>query len=181
MPLPQKSEENAQRGDNLRINHEIRSSQVRLIDQDGEMIGVVSLSQALHEAESRGLDLVEISPQASPPVCKVLDYGRYKYDQQKKKTEARKKQKTVEVKEIQVRPMINDHDFDVKCKAIQRFLGEGDRVKITLRFRGRELSHQSIGIAVLERIKKECELLAKIEFEPKLEGKQLIMIFSPKA
>jgi translation initiation factor IF-3 len=154
-----------------RINDEIRVPQVRLIDDAGEMIGVMSAREALIRAYDLGLDLVEISPNAVPPVCKILDYGKYKYEQQKKANEARKKQKVVEIKEIKVRPNIDDHDYDVKMKQMKNFIGEGDKVKVTLRFRGREMAHQELGVKVLERIRSDLTELVKVEQMPKLENR----------
>lgn len=142
------------------------------------MIGVVSIREALAAADEAGLDLVEISPNAEPPVCKILDYGKFKYEQQKKANEARKKQKVIEVKELKLRPMIEDHDYQVKLRAAQKFLEEGDKVKFTLRFRGRELAHQELGLAVLKRMKEDLSLLSKVEQEPKMEGRQMIMMLS---
>ena len=163
-----------------RINDEIRVPQVRLIDDAGEMIGVMSAREALIRAYDLGLDLVEISPNAVPPVCKILDYGKYKYEQQKKANEARKKQKVVEIKEIKVRPNIDDHDYDVKMKQMKNFIGEGDKVKVTLRFRGREMAHQELGVKVLERIRSDLNELVKVEQMPKLENRQMVMVVSPK-
>ena len=163
-----------------RINDEIRVPQVRLIDDAGEMIGVMSAREALIRAYDVGLDLVEISPNAVPPVCKILDYGKYKYEQQKKANEARKKQKVVEIKEIKVRPNIDDHDYDVKMKQMKNFIGEGDKVKVTLRFRGREMAHQELGVKVLERIRSDLNELVKVEQMPKLENRQMVMVVSPK-
>ena len=163
-----------------RINDEIRVPQVRLIDDAGEMIGVMSAREALIRAYDLGLDLVEISPNAVPPVCKILDYGKYKYEQQKKANEARKKQKVVEIKEIKVRPNIDDHDYDVKMKQMKNFIGEGDKVKVTLRFRGREMAHQELGVKVLERIRSDLIELVKVEQMPKLENRQMVMVISPK-
>lgn len=163
-----------------RINDEIRVPQVRLIDDAGEMIGVMSAREALIRAYDVGLDLVEISPNAVPPVCKILDYGKYKYEQQKKANEARKKQKVVEIKEIKVRPNIDDHDYDVKMKQMRNFIGEGDKVKVTLRFRGREMAHQELGVKVLERIRSDLIELVKVEQMPKLENRQMVMVISPK-
>lgn len=163
-----------------RINDEIRVPQVRLIDDAGEMIGVMSAREALIRAYDLGLDLVEISPNAVPPVCKILDYGKYKYEQQKKANEARKKQKVVEIKEIKVRPNIDDHDYDVKMKQMKNFIGEGDKVKVTLRFRGREMAHQELGVKVLERIRSDLTELVKVEQMPKLENRQMVMVISPK-
>ena len=163
-----------------RINDEIRVPQVRLIDDAGEMIGVMSAREALIRAYDVGLDLVEISPNAVPPVCKILDYGKYKYEQQKKANEARKKQKVVEIKEIKVRPNIDDHDYEVKMKQMKNFIGEGDKVKVTLRFRGREMAHQELGVKVLERIRNDLTELVKVEQMPKLENRQMVMVVSPK-
>jgi translation initiation factor IF-3 len=163
-----------------RINDEIRVPQVRLIDDAGEMMGVMSAREALIRAYDLGLDLVEISPNAVPPVCKILDYGKYKYEQQKKANEARKKQKIVEIKEIKVRPNIDDHDYDVKMRQMKNFIGEGDKVKVTLRFRGREMAHQELGVKVLERIRNDLTELVKVEQMPKLENRQMVMVVSPK-
>ncbi|EHM02573.1 translation initiation factor IF-3 [Acetobacteraceae bacterium AT-5844] len=162
------------------MNEEIRVPQVRLIDEDGEMIGVMSAREALLRAYDAGMDLLEISPNAVPPVCKITDYGKYKYEQQKKANEARKKQKIVEIKEIKVRPNIDDHDYDVKMRAAKGFLEEGDKVKVTLRFRGREMAHQDLGVKVLERIRTELGELAKVEQMPRLENRQMIMVLAPK-
>ncbi|WP_232818344.1 translation initiation factor IF-3 [Elioraea thermophila] len=163
-----------------RVNEEIRIPQVRLIGPDGEMIGVVPTREALWRAREMGLDLVEISPNADPPVCKILDFGKYKYEQQKKKSEARKKQKIVEVKEIKIRPNIDDHDYDVKMRQAKGFIQEGDKVKVTLRFRGRELAHIDLGMKVLERVKNELEPIAKVEQMPRMENKQMIMVLTPR-
>jgi translation initiation factor IF-3 len=163
-----------------RVNEEIRVPQVRLIDQNGEMVGVLSTREALIRAYDAGLDLVEISPNAVPPVCKVLDYGKYKYEQQKKANEARKKQKTVEIKEIKVRPNIDDHDYEVKMKQMKGFIGEGDKVKVTLRFRGREMAHQDLGLKVLERIRADLGDAIKVEQMPRLENRQMIMVLAPR-
>jgi translation initiation factor IF-3 len=166
--------------DGPRVNEDIRVPQVRLIDQDGEMVGVMSARDALMRAYDAGLDLLEISPNAVPPVVKILDYGKYKYEQQKKANEARKKQKTVEIKEVKVRPNIDDHDYDVKMRAMKSFIGEGDKVKVTLRFRGREMAHQDLGIKVLERIRNELGDAIKVEQMPRLENRQMIMVLAPK-
>jgi len=154
--------------------------QVRLIDQNGEMLGVMSTREALARAYDAGLDLLEVSPNAVPPVCKILDYGKYKYEQQKKANEARKKQKTVEIKEVKVRPNIDDHDYDVKMRAMKSFIEEGDKVKVTLRFRGREMAHQDLGIKVLERIRGDLGDSIKVEQMPRLENRQMIMVLAPK-
>jgi translation initiation factor IF-3 len=153
---------------------------VRLIDQHGEMQGVMTAREALIRAYDVGLDLVEISPNAVPPVCKILDYGKYKYEQQKKANEARKKQKVVELKEIKVRPNIDDHDYDVKMRQMKTFISEGDKVKVTLRFRGREMAHQDLGVKVLDRIRTELAETTKVEQFPRLENRQMIMVLAPK-
>jgi len=162
------------------INDAIRAREVRLIDEAGQNVGVVSKLDAMERATQAGLDLVEISPDAQPPVCKILDYGKFKYQEQKKAAEARKNQKIVEIKEIKMRPGIDDHDYDVKMRSMQRFFEEGDKVKVTLRFRGREMAHQHLGMEVLKRVKTDTEQLAKVESEPRLEGKQMVMVLAPK-
>jgi len=144
------------------------------------MVGVVPVRQALQLAEEAGLDLVEISPNADPPVCKILDFGKFKYAAQKKRNEARKKQKVIEIKEIKMRPGIDDHDYDVKMRAARRFLEEGDKVKVTLRFRGREMVHQELGAKVLDRVRDDLDALAKVEQFPRLEGRQMVMVIAPK-
>lgn len=166
--------------DGPRVNEEIRVPQVRLIDQDGEMQGVMSTREALQRAFSVGLDLAEISPNADPPVVKILDYGKFKYEQQKKKNEAKKKQRVIEIKEIKVRPNIDENDYQVKMRAMKSFIEEGDKVKVTLRFRGREMAHQDIGIKVLERIRNELETQTKVEQMPRLENRQMIMVLAPR-
>ncbi|MGD9669111.1 MAG: translation initiation factor IF-3 [Hyphomicrobiaceae bacterium] len=163
-----------------RINDQIRVREVRLIDENGDNVGVVSRFDAMQRAEQAGLDLVEISPDAEPPVCKIMDYGKFKFEQQKKAAEARKKQKIVEIKEIKMRPAIDDHDYDVKLRAIKRFFEEGDKVKVTLRFRGREMAHQELGMKVLQRVKAELEGISKVESEPRLEGRQMVMVLAPR-
>jgi translation initiation factor IF-3 len=163
-----------------RINQDIRVREVRLIDENGDNVGVVPIADALARAMAAGLDLVEISPDASPPVTKVLDYGKYKYQEQKKAAEARKRQKIVEIKEIKMRPSIDDHDYDVKMRSMKRFFDDGDKVKVTLRFRGRELSHQELGWQVLQRVKADTEPLAKVESEPRMEGRQMVMVLAPR-
>ncbi|MBV9970759.1 MAG: translation initiation factor IF-3 [Xanthobacteraceae bacterium] len=166
--------------DGPRVNEDIRVREVHLIDKDGSNRGNVSISEALAIAQEAGLDLVEISPNATPPVCKLLDFGKYKFQEQKKQAEARKKQKVVEVKEIKFRPMIDDHDYDVKMRAMQRFFEEGDKVKVTLRFRGREMAHQELGARLLERVKGDTDKLAKVEMDARFEGRQMIMILAPR-
>ena len=166
--------------DGPRVNEEIRVPLVRLIDQDGEMQGVMSARDAVLRAYAVGLDLLEISPNADPPVCKILDFGKYKYELQKKKNEAKKKQKVIEIKEIKVRPNIDENDYQVKMRAMKSFIEEGDKVKVTLRFRGREMAHQDIGIRVLERIRAELDLTTKVEQMPRMENRQMVMVLSPK-
>jgi translation initiation factor IF-3 len=165
--------------DEPRINNQIRAEKIRLVDANGDMVGVVNVPEGLRLAREAGLDLVEVSPNAAPPVCKILDYGKYKYEQQKKAAEARKKQKIVVVKEVKLRPGIDKHDLEVKMKAVHKFLEEGDKVKLTLRFRGREMSHQDIGMKLLEKIREDLGATVKVEHEPRLEGRQVIMIVSP--
>lgn len=153
---------------------------IRLIGSDGENVGVVSLRDALDRAYMAGLDLIEISPNADPPVCKILNYGKFKYENQKKRNEAKKKQKVIEVKEIKLRPNIEDHDYDVKMRSMRRFLDEGDKVKVTLRFRGREMAHQDLGITVLDRVRDGLSDMGKVEQVPKMEGRQMVMVIAPK-
>ena len=169
-----------QKEEGHRINHRIEAREVRLIAADGQNVGVVPIRQALMMAEEAALDLVELSPDAKPPVAKILDYGKYKYQEQKKQAEARKKQKIIEIKEIKMRPMIDDHDYDVKMRAIRRFFEEGDKVKVTLRFRGREMAHQELGTRLLNRVKDDTTKMAKIESEPRMEGRQMVMILTPR-
>jgi translation initiation factor IF-3 len=166
--------------DGPRINEDIRVREVHLIDKDGHNLGNVVISEALAKAQEAGLDLVEISPNATPPVVKILDYGKYKYQEQKKQAEARKKQKVVEVKEVKFRPMIDDHDYDVKMRSMHRFFEEGDKVKVTLRFRGREMAHQELGVQLLNRLKEDTSKLAKVESEPRVEGRQMVMVLAPR-
>ena len=166
--------------DGPRVNEEIRTPQVRLIDELGEMQGVMSARDALLRAFSVGLDLLEISPNAEPPVVKILDYGKFKYEQQKKKNEARKKQKVIEIKEVKVRPNIDENDYQVKLRAMRSFIEEGDKVKVTLRFRGREMAHQDLGVKVLERIRTDMDERTKVEQMPRMENRQMIMVLSPR-
>ena len=163
-----------------RVNESIESPTIRLVDADGEMVGVVSAAEGLEMAAEVGLDLVEISPNADPPVCKILDYGKYKYIEQKKRNEARKKQKVIEVKELKMRPGIEEHDYQVKMRSMMRFLGDGDKVKVTIRFRGREMAHQNLGVRVLERIQQDVDEVAKVEQFPKSEGRMMTMVIAPK-
>jgi translation initiation factor IF-3 len=168
------------RDEGPRANDTIQTDPVLLIDQLGENHGVTPLGEALAMAEAAGLDLVEVSPTARPPVCKILDLGKYKYQAQKKAAEARKKQKTIEIKEIKMRPNIDTHDYDVKMRAMRRFFDEGDKVKVTLRFRGREMAHTELGMLLLDRVKADIDEVAKVELEPKLEGRQMVMVLAPK-
>lgn len=165
--------------DETRVNDHIRVPKVRVIDEDGEMLGVMATRAAIERAQESGLDLVEVSPNAEPPVCKILDYGKFRYQQQKKKNEAKKKQKTIEIKELKLRPSIEEHDLGVKLRAANRFLENGDKVKFTLRFRGREMAHQQLGMKVMNRVKAELEGKIRIDQEPKLEGNQMMMMVSP--
>jgi translation initiation factor IF-3 len=166
--------------DGPRVNQEITSPRVRLVDERGEMIGVVPRNEALTRAAEAGLDLVEVAAQADPPVCKILDFGKFKYEEQKRKNEARKKQKVIEVKEIKLRPGIDDHDYDVKMRSMIKFIEEGDKVKVTMRFRGRELAHQDLGMNVLMRVRDDLDKVAKVEQVPRMEGRQMTMVISPK-
>lgn len=164
--------------DGPRMNYDIKEKEVRLVDQDGENKGVVGIKEALMAAEEAGLDLIEISPQAVPPVCKILDYGKYKYEMQKKKNEAKKNQKVISIKELKLRPMIDSHDYEVKIKQAKKFLSQGDKVKFTLRFKGREMSSAG-GETLFNRIMDDLEGLVKIDSAPKLEGRQMMMVVSP--
>lgn len=166
--------------DGPRINEEIRVREVQLIDADGENRGTIPTHEALQMARDAGLDLVEISPNNNPPVVKILDHGKFKFQAQKKAAEARKKQKTVEVKEIKLRPGIDKHDYDVKMRSIARFFEEGDKVKVTLRFRGREMAHQELGYKLLQKLKEDTNTIAKVEMEPMSEGRQIVMILAPR-
>jgi translation initiation factor IF-3 len=173
MPAPQK--------DGPRANRDIRGVRdVQLIDESGANRGVMPFFDALNVAEESGLDLVEISPNSSPPVCKILDYGRFRFLEQKKANEARKRQKVIEIKEIKLRPGIDDHDYDVKMKSVRRFFEEGDKVKVTLRFRGREMAHVELGAKVLQRVKADTAEMAKVESEPSMEGRQMTMVLAPR-
>ena len=163
-----------------RVNERILVDSVRLIDHEGNNRGVLTTRDARELADEVGMDLVEVSPHTDPPVCKLLDYGKFKYEAQKKANEARKKQKTVEVKEIKMRPNIDQHDYDVKMRAVLRFLDEGDKVKVTMRFRGREMAHQERGLLVLDRVRDQLEELVKVEQTPKMEGRQMVMVVAPR-
>ncbi len=162
-----------------RINEKIRAPEIRLIGAEGENIGVIAPARALELAEQAGLDLVEISPNAVPPVCKIMDFGKFKYEQQKRESEARKKQKIIEVKEIKFRPNTDTHDYEVKMRSVVKFLENGDKVKVTLRFRGREMAHQNLGRELLERVAEDIKELGKVENMPKMEGRQMIMMIGP--
>jgi len=164
-----------------RINERITSNEIRLIGADGENVGVVTPGRAMDMAEEAGLDLVEISPNANPPVCKIMDFGKYKYEQQKRESEARKKQKVIEVKEVKFRPNTDTHDYEVKMRNVFKFLENGDKVKITLRFRGREMAHQQLGRELLDRVAVDTKEAGKVEHMPKMEGRQMIMIIGPLA
>jgi len=163
-----------------RANEEIQANEVQLIDETGENHGTVSLETAQEMALERSLDLVELSPNADPPVCKILDLGKYKYQAQKKAAEARKKQKTFDVKEIKMRPNIDTHDYDVKMRNMRRFFEHGDKVKVTLRFRGREMAHTELGADLLKKVREETDEIAKVESHPKLEGRQMVMVLAPR-
>ena len=163
-----------------RFNEFIVSQKVRVIDHEGENLGVMFTREAMEQANALGLDLVEVSPNADPPVAKFLDVGKYKYETQKKANIARKSQKTQEIKEIKMRPNIDDHDYDTKMKKVNEFIGEGDKVKVTLRFRGRELAHGQLGMQVLQRVQADIAEIAKVEQHPRMEGRQMLMVLAPK-
>jgi translation initiation factor IF-3 len=169
-----------QRDTGPRVNDRIRSPEIRLIGADGENVGVVTPSRAMQMAEEAGLDLVEISPNAEPPVCKIMDFGKYKYETQKREAEARKKQHIIEIKEIKFRPGTDTHDYDVKMRSVMKFLEEGDKVKVTLRFRGREMAHQQLGLELLNRVAAEVGDAGKVESMPRLEGRQMVMMIGPR-
>ena len=166
--------------DGPRINEAIRAPKIRLIDENGNMIGVVSVREGLEMVVEAGLDLVEISPNVDPPVCKILDYGKYKFESQKKKAAERKKQKIVEIKEVQMRPMIEENDYQTKLRNIKRFIAEDDKVKITMRFKGRQMAHQEIGMDILKRVIDDMGEEVKVELPPTLEGRQMLMVLVPK-
>ena len=163
-----------------RTNEGIDTPEIQLIDVSGENVGVVEIEDALARASEAGLDLVEISPNAEPPVCKIMDFGKYKYETQKREAEARKKQKIIEIKEIKFRPGTDTHDYDVKMRNVLKFLENGDKVKITLRFRGREMAHQELGLELLNRVADDVKEVAKVENMPKLEGRQMVMMIAPR-
>lgn len=161
-------------------NEQITVSPIRLVDDKGDMVGVVPLEEALKIAKSKGLDLVVISPSAEPPVCKIQDFGKFKFEAQKRAHDARKKQKVTKVKEIKMRPMIKQHDYDVKLRSLQKFINAGDKVKISLRFRGREITHQDVALELMNRLKEDITEIAKVELEPKMDGRQMLMILVPR-
>ena len=163
-----------------RFNQMIAVDKVRVIDENGENIGVMLTNEAIEQAASVGLDLVEVSPNADPPVCKFLDVGKFRYEAQKKANLARKTQKTQEIKEIKMRPNIDDHDYDTKMRSVTKFIGEGDKVKVTLRFRGREMAHQQLGMDLLKRVQDDVAEVAKVEAWPRMEGRQMLMVIAPK-
>ncbi|MEL7105536.1 MAG: translation initiation factor IF-3 [Pseudomonadota bacterium] len=162
-----------------RVNDRIRAQEIRLIGAEGENAGVVTPARAMQMAEDAGLDLVEISPNATPPVCKIMDFGKYKYETQKRESEARKKQTTIQVKEVKFRPNTDTHDYEVKMRNVVKFLEKGDKVKVTMRFRGREMAHQNLGRELLERVADDIAELGKVENMPKMEGRQMIMMIGP--
>ena len=162
------------------INEEIRDSEIRLISATGEQLGIMSAAQAQHIADEQGLDLVKISPQATPPVCKLMDYGKFRYQEQKKAQEAKAKQKVIQVKEVKFRPVTDENDFQTKLRSLVRFLNDGDKAKVTLRYRGREMAHQQFGMELMDRIRTELAEVAQVEHQPKLEGRQMIMVLAPK-
>ena len=163
----------------LRINEQITNPVIRLIDEEGENIGLIESDEARGRAEGVGLDLVEIQPKGDPPVCKIMDYGKFKYERQKRASEAKKKQRVIVVKEVKLRPNIDDHDYDVKLRSIRKFIDEGDRVKVTMRFRGRELHHQQLGADLLRRVSGDVDDIARVESIPEMEGRQMVMVVAP--
>ena len=169
----------AKKDTSLRTNEQITASEVRVISSTGKQLGIISIREALYHAEDEGFDLVEVSPGAKPPVCKIIDYGKLKYKEQKSKKEAKKKQKMIEVKEIKMRPYINKHDYEVKIKALSKFISEGNKVKVSLRFRGREMEHQNLGMELLKKLTEEVSVYAKLETPPKTNGKQIMMVLVP--
>ena len=169
----------AKKDTSLRTNEQITASEVRVISSNGKQLGIISIREALYHAEDEGFDLVEVSPGANPPVCKIIDYGKLKYKEQKSKKEAKKKQKTIEVKEIKMRPGIDKHDYEVKIKALSKFISGGNKVKVSLRFRGREMEHKNLGMELLKKLTEQVSEYAKIEIPPKLEGRQIMMILVP--
>ena len=171
----------AKKDTSLRTNEQITASEVRVISSNGKQLGIISIREALYHAEDEGFDLVEISPDAKPPVCKIIDYGKLKYKEQKSKKEAKKKQKTIEVKEIKMRPGIDKHDYEVKIKALHKYIAGGNKVKVSLRFRGREMEHQNLGMELLKKLTEEVSEYAKVEVPPKSEGKQIMMILVPQS
>ena len=169
----------AKKDTSLRTNEQITASEVRVISSNGKQLGIISIREALYHAEDEGFDLVEVSPDAKPPVCKIVDYGKLKYKEQKSKKEAKKKQKTIEVKEIKMRPGIDKHDYEVKIKALSKFISGGNKVKVSMRFRGREMEHQNLGMELLKKLTEEVSEYAKIEIPPKPLGRQIMMVLVP--
>ena len=169
----------AKKDTSLRTNEQITASEVRVISSNGKQLGIISIREALYHAEDEGFDLVEVSPDAKPPVCKIVDYGKLKYKEQKSKKEAKKKQKTIEVKEIKMRPGIDKHDYEVKIKALSKFISGGNKVKVSLRFRGREMEHKNLGMELLKKLTEEVSVYAKLETPPKTNGKQIMMVLVP--
>ena len=163
-----------------RINTQIKSEEVRVLLDDGEQLGVMKTSEAINIAKDRKMDLVEIAPNNKPPVCKIIDYGKFKYQEQKKKNEAKKKQKVIETKEIKIRPGTGEHDYQVKIRSANKFIKEGNRVKFSLRFKGREMEHSNLGIEMLNRVKDDMQELIRVEMEPKIEGRQAFLVIAPK-
>ncbi|HAU28571.1 MAG TPA: translation initiation factor IF-3 [Rhodospirillaceae bacterium] len=180
MTIAKQFQNDAPSRDELRVNGLIRSQSVRVVGPEGEVMGIMTTRDGLRAAEEAGLDLVEISPQSDPPVCKILDYGKYKYEQQKRRNEARKNQKIIDIKELKFRPNIDDNDYTVKMKRARKFLEEGDKVKVSLRFRGREMVHQDLGVKLIARLQQDLDDIAKVEQAPKLEGQLMIMVMSAK-
>ena len=179
MPYGALTEVGAIKQQRVRVNDQIRISPVRLVGEDGEQIGIVSIEEARERAEERGLDLVEVAPDARPPVCKLMDYGKFKYEEARRAREAKKKQRVMQVKEVKFRPNTDTHDYEVKMRNVTKFLENGDKVKITLRFRGREMAHQDLGRNLLERVAEDTKAIGKVEHMPKMEGRQMIMIIGP--
>ncbi len=177
---PAISEEGAIKEQRVRVNDQIRISPVRLIDADGEQVGVIDLDEAKERAADAGLDLVEVAPDARPPVCRLMDYGKYKYEEARKAREARKKQHTVQIKEVKFRPGIEDHDYEFKTRHVRRFLEDGDKVKVTMMFRGRQMAHPELGMEVLEQLVEDVSDVGRIESQPTREGRTLIMMLAPR-
>lgn len=174
------AKQNKTQTESVKVNRQITSQTVRLIDQDGKQVGVVSIQDAMRRASNAGLDLVEVSGNANPPVCKIFDYGKFKFQQKKKANEAKKKQHQVTVKEVQLRPNIDTHDYEVKIKAMKKFISEGNKVKVALRFKGREMAHQELGKELLDRVVEDMKDMAKVQSPAKLDGRRMMMMLSPE-